>query len=156
MTIKNLAIATIFTLAATSAMAESNWLHVRTSSGWQVFSLDQVDRLTFTGGQMTASDASGAVVASIPQNSIESMTVNESAGIQSVTVENQTATFKVNANGSVITAISDGKFEIYNTAGLLVETIPSVKAGETIDLSKLPAGIIIVKLGTYSQKVVLK
>lgn len=139
-----------------SAYAEDNWLHIRTNSGWQVLSLDQVDRLTFKSGQMTATDASGAVVATIPQSSIQTISVKETTGIATVAEDNVAATFKLSGNGSIVTATADGDFEIYNAAGVLMESIAGVKTGETIDLSKLPSGVLIVKLGAYSQKVVLK
>ena len=156
MKIKQMLLSVVCLLVAVSAYTEDNWLHIRTASGWQVLSLDQVDRLTFTGGQMTATDASGAVVATIPQNTIETISVKETTGISTVADASAKASFKLSGDGAVITALADGDFEIYNAAGMLMESISGVKAGETIDLGKLPAGVLIVKLGAYSQKVVLK
>ncbi|MDE5661443.1 MAG: hypothetical protein K2I04_02325, partial [Muribaculaceae bacterium] len=59
MNLKNLFLAGAVALSALSVSAEDsagNYLHIRTSEGWQVLNLDTVDRLTFKGGTMTAPD----------------------------------------------------------------------------------------------------
>lgn len=150
-------IAAAMTFFATFAEEGSNYLHIRTNSGWQVLSLDQVDRLTFKNNVMTATDANNNVVASFPQDQLEAMRVNESAGVNDVTADtNADATFTFDAADATATMLADGDFEVYSLNGSLLVRIPEVKKGETINLSAVESGIVIVKSGNYSAKVTIK
>ena len=145
--------ASVFTA---SAEDEGNYLHIRTATGWDVLSLNQVDRLTFTNGVMTATDKNNATVATFPQASLETMYVDETAGVGSPVVDEQTsATFTFAASTRTATMLADGEFTVYNAAGVRLVAIQALK-GETITLTGLEAGVAILKCGDYSLKTVIK
>jgi hypothetical protein len=151
------ALLTLALLASAVAANAENYLHVHTDSGWEVINLDLVDRLTFTNGNMVATDAAQNVIATIPQSSLQNMYVNESAGISKPTVDSSaTATFTFNATSKMATLLADGAFDVYNEAGKRILAIPHAQRGETVNLSALSAGTIIIKSGNYSLKTIVK
>ena len=76
MKLKHLLIASICVGASLTAYAEGEWLHVKTEKGWEVFSLENVDRLDFTGNVMNASDKNGVQVASFNRADLQNMYVD--------------------------------------------------------------------------------
>ena len=57
----------------------ANYLHIKTSTGWEVLDLDKVDRLTFSNGKMNAQDEKGVTVGTYSQASLEQIYVNDLA-----------------------------------------------------------------------------
>ena len=141
-----------FALGASAA----NYLHIKTSTGWEVLDLDKVDRLTFNNGKMTAQDEKGATVGTYNQSSLEQIYVNDLAGVESVVADEKSkATFKFDAEGRSAVMIADGSFEVYALDGSLLVSIPA-KAGEHIALEAMSGtGIVIVKSGKYAIKAAL-
>jgi|GEM_PF-2727401 len=137
------------------AMAESQYLHIRTASGWEVLDLAQVDRLTFKSGSMTATDKQNNTVATYNQNALESMYVDENAGIESVVSTDTEATFTFSKDGYVEMK-ADGAFLIYGADGALLLEIPEARKGEIISLKTLRQGVVILKSGNYSIKAIVK
>ncbi len=158
MQFKHLLLSAVFAGCALSGMAqeEGNYLYVRTATGYEVLNLDKVDRLTFSGGIMTASDKDNKTVATFPQDQIDKMYVSETAGITSVAADNAEPTFKFDATTAVVTMLADGDFNIYDTAGASLIGTAKVKKGETIALSGMEPGIVILKSGNYTVKAILK
>lgn len=142
--------------AVATASADGNYLHLKTASGWEVLDLEQVDRLTFANGVMTASDANKNTIKTFDQASLEQMYFDDTAGVMTVSAEESEPSFQVSDNGRLVKMIQAGEFEVYSVAGESLVGIPGVKVGETINLSALPAGVAILKSGNYAKKVVLK
>lgn len=140
------------------AQAEGNYLHVKTADGWKVLNLDKVDRLTFKGGNMTASDKDNNVVETVPMASLETITFSEQAEPSSVaSIEADTAApFSFDAASSTVHMNADGDFSLYDIEGKLLVSIPAVKAGETIDLSAVKGEVVVIKSGNHSLKTILK
>ncbi len=144
-------------LAATMTVSAENYLHIRTDAGWEVIDLDKVDRITFTNGNMVATDASQNVLSTIAQSTLQTMYVDDTAGINTVSTDNTAATLTFDAATKVVTLLADGSFEIYNAAGALLVAIPQVKQGETVNLSGISAATpVILKNGNYSLKAIVK
>lgn len=143
-------------VASFGAIAETNYLHIETADGWKVLNLDNVDRLTFTGGNMTATDASNAVVMIVPQTSLKTINVNESAGVSAPVVVEAKATFVYNAGSATVTMLADGAFEVYNVAGSLLVNIPGALKGQTIALDGMEPGVVILKSGNYVLKTAIQ
>lgn len=77
-----------------------NYLHFKTSDGWQVLDIDEVERLAFQGGQMIATDANGSTVAAIDQQSLERMYVDETSGVETITTAGNAAFRYIHATKS--------------------------------------------------------
>lgn len=143
-----------------TANAESLYLHIQTANGnWQVLDLEKVDRLTFTGGNMVVSDADNNTVATYPTTNLATMQVNDSqteitefpsAGVEEATVGADETAFTI--VGRTISVLSDGALTITALDGRTVVAIPAVKAGQSVDLTVLPAGTYVITLGAHSQK----
>lgn len=141
---------------ALSVSAADNYLHLKTADGWEVLNLDSVDRLTFSGNTMTVADASGVTVKAYDRGSLENMYVNESAGIGVVEADTAApATFSCDAASRRVTVLADGTFCLYGTDGTMLTSI-GVKAGEVIDFTSVKPGIVIMKLGDYTLKALMK
>ena len=139
------------------AFATGNYLHIRTANGWEVLDIDKVDRLEFKGGKMTATDATDKVVATYPQESLESMFIDDSAGIGNVAVSDDAATaLKYDASTGVVNILANGDFAVYDTDGRTLVSIPGVCAGETVNLSAIHPGVVVLVLGNHSLKVAIR
>lgn len=140
-----------------TATAQSDtYLHIRTADGWEVLNLDTVDRLTFKDGTMTATDAKQNTVATFKQDTLAEMYFSEDAAVEEITTPDSKATFRFDTANGTVTILSDGAFGIYNAAGLRLAEIPDAKAGEKVSLKGFPAGVIVLKSGNYSLKVMVK
>lgn len=158
MKLKHLLFALTFAGTALPLMAqeEGNYLHLQTATGWEVIDLDQVDRLTFSNGTMTASDKDQTTVASFRQDQLISMNYSETSGIESVTDDNMESTFYFDSDAKAVIMKADGIFEVFSEAGVKLVEIPSAKNGETINLSAIRKGIVILKSGSHSLKAIIK
>jgi len=140
------------------AQTEGNYLHVRTADGWKVLDLDKVDRLTFAGGVMTATDKENKVVDTFKQDALETMVFSEStalSGIKGVAADEKAA-FVYDAASQVVKMLKDGNFEVYAASGEKIVSIAGVKSGETVDVSALSSGVVVMKSGSYSFKTIVK
>ncbi len=157
MELKRLILGALVAASCFPAISAGDYLQVRTSDGWVVLDLDQVDRLSFAGNVMTASDKNNNVVKTIPQTSLIEMSYSESAaGIEAVVAPKAEATFTFDAASGVVTVSKDGSIEVYTTDGKALVVISEVKAGETVNLSAITEGVVIIKSGDYAVKTVLK
>lgn len=162
MKLKHLLISSLCVSASLAAYADGEWLHLKTDKGWQVISLDDVDRLSFKGDAMTASDADGKEIATFPRTTLEQMYVNdtenpkESSGITIVESDNTANAISYDPNAKNVIMNEDGAFFIYNIDGALLLSIPEAKKGEVIDLSSMKAGVVILKSNNSSIKAILK
>lgn len=165
MKLKHLAAALVM-ISATTANAGDLYLHIQTADGnWQVLDLAKVDRLTFTGGNMVASDTDNNTVATFPASDLATMQVNDnatditefpSAGIETAASDTQAPTFTYNAATHSITAENDGTLTITAIDGRTVVTIPSVKTGQSVDVTAIAAGTYVITLGEYSLKTIIR
>lgn len=162
MKIKHLLFALAIAGASIPMMAqdvEGNYMHVLTSDGWKILDLDQVDRLSFNNGVMTAADKNQNIVETISQDKLLSMayseTTTELSGVEMLPNGSKPAFSFFNGSKTVIMN-ADGNFSVYNEAGAKLVEISSVKAGQTIDLSALHPGIVILKSGNQSLKAIIK
>lgn len=151
----------LFFAGMSAAQTGGNYLHVNTGSGWKVIDIDKVDKLTFTGGNMTAVDSENKTVESIPLNSLVAMVYSEDAKApetSSVAIVEGNAKngFHFDAASSIVTMQVAGNFEVFAASGELLVNIPEVKVGETIDLSAVKSGVVIMKTGDYTLKTILK
>lgn len=144
----------------TVAQADEMYLHIQTADGnWTVLDLSQVNRLTFSGGQMTATDAQGTQVAQYLAANLDVMTVNDNntpSGINKVAAEAKTASFALSNGGRLLTANTDGTLRVFASTGALVVEIPAVTAGQTVNLHALPAGAYVINFANVSRKALLK
>ncbi len=135
--------------------AAANYLHVKTDKGWEVLDLDRVDRLTFSGGKMTASDEQGATVATFNQTALEQIYVDETTGVTSVEAQEAKATFTYNTSAKTALMLADGNFEISAADGACLVSVPA-KSGEYICLEAINPGVVILKSGKYTLKAIVK
>lgn len=162
MKLKHLLIASICVGASLTAYAEGEWLHVKTGKGWEVFSLENVDRLDFTGNVMNASDKNGVQVASFNRADLQNMYVDNdkestgAAGIETVVNGNAAKAFSFDSAAKTVVMNDDGEFSIYDIEGKRLLSIPGAKSGETIDLSHVSAGVVILKSNGFTLKALLK
>lgn len=153
---KRLLLGLVFVLSFAMSWADAgNYLHIKTSEGWQVLDLNVVDRLSFDGNTMKATDEKGQTVAEIPQQNLERMDVSQEAGVKTVLTERANATFSYNASTQKATMLADGEFELFGADGTRYISFKALK-GETVDLSSIAPGIVIIKSGDYSIKAIVK
>ena len=145
-------IAALLMTTGLAGMAASNYLHIATDKGWEVIDLDQADRITFSGGTMTVTDASGNAIASYPQASLDRMYVDRNTGVDAIAGEATEAGFKVSGNGRMVELMGTGTFEVFGLDGTLLVAIPGAMEGKTVTLSGLKQGIYVYRLGGYSVK----
>jgi len=156
MTFRPIIVAASLALAL-PAFADGNYLHIRTADGWEVLDIDKVDRLDFKGGKMTATDASGNVVASYPQESLESMFIDDTAGVTDAVAGGDTEpSFTFDAASGLVNILADGDFTVYDADGRALVSIPGVCAGQVVDLSAIHPGVVILVSGNYSLKVAVR
>lgn len=145
-------------LSSIAAMAipcfAGNYLHFKTTEGWQVLNIDEVDRLAFQGGQMIATDAHGSTVTTIAQESLERMYVDETSGVETIATAGN-ATFRYIHATKSAEMLTDGLFELYSTDGQKLVGILA-KAGEKIDLSNINPGTVVMKSGKTTIKAILR
>ena len=163
MKLKHFAACAALIAAATTANAESLYLHIQTANGdWQVLDLEKVDRLTFTDGNMIVADANNQTVATFPTSNVANMQVNDSqtditefpsAGVETAVAATE-ATFTI--DGRSIAVLADGALTITAIDGRTAVVIPAVKAGQSVDVSALAAGTYIINLGAHTQKVAIR
>lgn len=138
---------------------EGNYMHVLTSTGWKVLDLDQVDRLTFKNGTMVASDKKQNAIETISQKDLMSMTYSETmaelSGVEMLSSD-EDASFSFFNGSKTIVMKADGNFTVYSESGATLVEIPAAKAGQTIDLSAIRPGIVILKSGNQSLKAIIK
>lgn len=162
MKLKHLLIATICAGASFTAFAEGEWLHVKTAKGWEIFSLENVDRLVFTGDMMNASDKDGVQMASFNRADLQNMYVDNdkestgAAGIENAVDENAAQAFSFDSAAKTVVMNADGEFCIYDIDGKLLLSIPEAKSGETIDLTHVSTGIAVLKSNGFTLKALLK
>lgn len=162
MKLKHLLISSLCVSASLAAYADGEWLHLKTDKGWEVISLEDVDRPSFKGDAMMASDADGKEIATFSRSGLEQMYVNdtenpkESSGITVVGSDNATNTFSFDSKAKEVIMNEDGAFSIYNIDGALLLSIPEAKKGEVIGLSSMKAGVVILKSNNSSIKAILK
>lgn len=147
-----MAVAGVLPVSADDAL----YLHVQDNAGnWKVISLENADKLTFKNNGMQVLDAKGTELQAFDSSQLKSMKVNESAsaGIGAVAAEDEKAAFSI--SGKVVTAAAEGSLCVYGLSGTLYVEIPAVKAGQTVDLSQLPANVYVVKLNGYTSKIEL-
>jgi hypothetical protein len=152
-----------FLLALFMALAMNvcaqNYLHVQTADGWKLINLDNVERITFAGGVMTATDASNTIIAQLNQQKLESMYVDDEenvSGLKITKLDQGEATLSFDANKKVIKVLTDGSLDVFTVTGVKILTVPNVKKGEIVDVSQLAVGTAIFKNGTFSLKTILK
>lgn len=145
-------IAALLMMSGLAGRAESNYLHVATDKGWEVIDLTQADRMTFNGGTMTVSDATGNILASYPQASLDRMYVDQNTAVAEIPAGDSEAKFRISADGRSVELLAHGSFEIYSLDGALLVSISGAAPGKTVELSGLKTGIYIFRLGDYSVK----
>ncbi len=160
--LKKIALAFLLTASALNVSAaeeEALYLHIKTTAGWRVLSLDKIDRLKFAGNTMTVTDANDNVVATFARNELSNMAVDEAstpeAGVNDIEI-GKGVTFAFDAQTSTVHMLADGALDVYDISGRHLVSIAAVSAGETVDLSEIAAGVVIIKSGTYNLKVALK
>lgn len=143
-----------------SSAAAADYMHIRTEAGWEVINLDKVERLDFKGGNVAVLDADNQTVASFKQKDLtliyvdDSTVNNENASVEGVAAD--TAAFAFDALSKSVSVKADGSLEVYRTDGSLIVSIPEVKAGQSVDLSAVEPGIVIIKSGNNSIKALLR
>lgn len=81
------------------------------------------------------------------------MKVNDSsAGIAATAADD--AQFRL--QGRVLDANASGRLAVYDVAGRLCVEIPQLQAGQSVDLTVLPAGIYVVILNDVASKIELR
>ena len=108
---------------------------------------------------MTVTDANDNVVATFARNELSNMAVDEvstpEAGVNDIEI-GKGVTFAFDAQTSTVRMLADGALDVYDISGRHLVSIAAVSTGETVDLSEIAAGVVIIKSGTYNLKVALK
>lgn len=143
-------------LLSLSAWADGTYLHIRTASGWEVVNLEKADKMTFKNNVVQITAADNSVLASYPQNALETMYIDEIAGVGDVKDDNTEAAFIFDSASRSVRMTQDSDLKVYDLKGKLLVGIPEVKEGETVNLSALAPSIIILKSGNYTVKTQLK
>lgn len=143
-----------------AAEDESFYLHIKTAAGWRVLDLNKVDRLSFSGNTMTASDANNNVVETFNRSEIDVMSVNDdpenaSTGIVDVKADAGVA-FTFDSATASVKMLKNGPLKVYDVNGALLVSIPAVAGGEAVDLSAIESGIVIINSNNYNLKAALK
>lgn len=142
-----------------SAMASDPtplYFHIKTTeNSYSVFSLNDIDKLTFKDGDMNI-EKNGTTVKTFKRSSLCAMKVDDSSsGIQVATDDSTSQWFEI--NGSAITVRHDcNMFKLYNVAGTELVSIPRLTAGQSIDLSSMPNGIYVIDNGKQPAKIKLR
>ena len=159
MKIKHLLLSTAFSLAALSALAEGEYLHIQTTAGWEVIPTSDIDKLTFNDGFMTATDSQNKEIAKIKQSELGKMLVSdsmESASVIDIIDDTVTASFSFDATTKSVTILEDGTFSIHTLGGEQLLVIPFVKKGEVINIAAINSEVVIIKSGSYAVKALMK
>ncbi|MCX4263450.1 MAG: hypothetical protein OSJ37_01865 [Muribaculaceae bacterium] len=155
--LKSLFLAACIIGTAYTAAAVDDYLHIKTANGWVVFNLNNADRITFNNGKMTVLDQSGNTLGSINQSDLVKAhfsNTTESTSVNSIVAEDPT--FSFDAASKTVKIDCDGTFEIFAIDGKTLISIPSAKKGETVNIESLNENIVIIKLGNYSIKTIVK
>lgn len=140
--------------AAMPAMAGPLYFHVRSTDGnIKIYDLEKIDRLTFSGDDMTL-QKDGAAVETFKTSDLKSMEVNESESKVNAIVSEAKTWFAF--AGKTITAGRDCDVTVADLSGVILVEIGGVKAGQSIDLSALPSGTYIITDGSNPAKIELK
>lgn len=115
--------------------------------------MEKVDRLTFSGASMIASDVNNNPVETFDRNDLTEMFVSETSGIESVASDAANAAFTFKQG--VATMLADGVFEVYDIDGTLLVSIKAQK-GDNIDLTEISSNVVILKSGNFSTKVSMR
>lgn len=148
-------------LFAFAGRAES-YVHIRTDAGWEVLDLDKTRSMDFNGGKVSVINTEGAVVSTFNQSELQKIYVddsvenNESVWVETVAIDGTSDGPAFNLTSQTASMLTDGDFEVYSTDGTLLVRIPEVKAGETVNLSGIAPGVVIIKSGNQSLKAILR
>lgn len=156
MNISRLIAAGLIAAACTvGAHAEALYMHLQDANGnWTVYDLEQVDRLTFSDGKMNI-EKDGQTVASASTTELARFYVNDTTGVNAVAGDNEAADI-LSVAGRTLSLKADSSLRVYAASGALLVEIPAVKAGQTVDLSSLPAGIYMIATGNKTLKIALQ
>jgi len=153
---KKIFVAALLAFAGISANADALYLHIQETNGnWTVINLDEVDKLTFKNNGMQVVGENDNVVKSYSSSALSTIAVNEqqTSAITSIDSDDKTAALEL--EGKVVKVAEDGKLIVCDIAGRICVEIPSVEAGQTVDLSSLVKGVYVVTLNGSSLKVSL-
>lgn len=155
----SMALSVMVLIGTGSVKAADNYLHVRTSQGWEVLNLDKVDRLYFNNNVMTVTDASQNVISSFSKADLISMYVDDTSttAVKSIAAEEKDeAPYRYDSSASNIYMKGTGEIVVYNLGGEVLVNIPEVKAGEVVDIKAIAPGAIIIRSGNYTSKAIKK
>lgn len=145
-------------LTALCASASDNYLHILTDDGWKILNIEQIDKISFKNGTMTATGQNNETVLAVPSEKIQSMSVLDTndaqTGIEAVTAAE--APFVLNNGSASVTMLQNGNFRLINLEGMVLCEIPAVEKGQTIDLTNVAPGIHILQSGSFTIKVCLQ
>lgn len=135
---------------------DDNYLHVRTADAVYIYDINDVSRISFTADKMQIAmkDEAKPEVA-IARAELTSMGMDESSSAVDAIAAEAASTIAYDFNSKMVTVAADCDFEIYSTAGQLIYAVPEVKAGEKISLAAIHPGVVIIKAGSDSLKIVL-
>lgn len=133
-----------------------DYLHIQTADGWKVLNLNEVDRLSFKEGVMTAADSKGQTVATFNQQDLNTMFVADTAGLQTVESEASEATLAYDAQADMVRILADGDLHIYSATGAELLSIAGCKKGQTVDIAAISQKILILKSGAHALKIARK
>lgn len=148
---KKIAILGLVTLMCASAMAQtddSKYLTAQSTTGSQSVELSIVHKITFADGNAVINVVSGEPI-TLPLATLQKMYfTSEPTAIAALPGEAEG--LKVNA-GSVSVS-ENGLLCVYKMNGQLV-SLAKVAAGQNVNISTLPAGTYIIKLGDKAIRV---
>lgn len=138
-----------------------NYLHIQTGDGnWKVYDVDRLDKLTFDKSSMTVTDKSGQKVGTFDRSKLATLQVNDdpNEAYDYSDIESVTFTAAITLDGRTLTVGGSGAapLTVADASGRSVFTITAYRAGQSVDLTALPAGIYIVTAGKQSAKIALK
>lgn len=136
------------------AFATPLYFHIKTSDGnYKAYDLEKIDRLTFANGNMTI-EKDGTPLETIKRTELAHIEVSDSESAVSTLAAEHSDWYKMQGKTVVLTA--GAGFQAYNLGGIMLLDIPEAKAGQSVDLSELPAGIYVISNGNESAKIELR
>lgn len=146
---KKILLSALVALSAQTAWAdEYNYLTVAYNSVEQSIALSTIQKITFESGNCVVSTSDGAY--SYPLSQMEKMKFTaDPTAIERLPLQAE----GLKCMGCSLTVGQKGLLHIYNTNGALVRVANVAQAGSVVNLSTLPKGVYIVRMGDKTIKV---
>lgn len=155
---KTTLLASFFVLTSLPAAVHADdGIHVITKTADNAYSIDAVQRIDFTGDQLNVVATDGTSTTYAFDQVVKITFSSTTTSLQTpASLKSQRLTFSVASDGSSLTvngwdSSATASLQLYSVAGTSVMDLAHW-SGQTIDLSSLPHGIYVLKVGQLTAK----